>query len=437
MQRGIWERVDPAAIAAAPVAAQPGPAAVSPSAASRRWDRWKWRLANALATVVWLYAICKVFIFDIDQFILHRIWPEGGWLVTYRFFILLAIASVVALAFRKWTFFFWAVYFTLFPIIVIAWWLPRAIYKSRSWVVLLAVVNIFTTFIQDFRYSLVTKSAALIAIALILVNPIQSLTLVCGATLLVLLLTTYVRTVALVLRPSRFVTGQQMAIERIVSSKALKTAWELSEELKDPRIVKFDSGQLTKFATAVSAGAVVHRGLYFWAYQLDTYRRGSTPYLFNLLSYLWLFIQTVIAFAFINLALYDFDPNAFLHAVTPRLFDFFHYTINLILGGSISELQAQSQLAIALGDLVRLSGPFVFVTILATFVLSLKQSRQDDQMKESIAQIKARGREFDSEFAEQYEVSIEEALERLRQAPGAFIRVAFWLSRQIPQDFEQ
>lgn len=57
-------------------------------------------------------------------------------------------------------------------------------------------------------------------------------------------------------------------------------------------------------------------------------------------------------------------------------------------------------------------------------------------MKESIAQIKARGRQFESEFAEQYEVSIEEAIERLRQAPGAFIHVASWLSRQIPQDFE-
>jgi hypothetical protein len=341
------------------------------------------------------------------------------------------------LVFRKWSFFLWAAYFVLFPLIVIVWWLPRAIYKSRSWVVLLAVWNIVTTFVQDFRYSLVTKSAALIAIALILLNPIRSLTLVCGVALLALLITAYVRTVALVLRPSRFVAGQQQAIDKVVGSEALKKLWAISEELKDPSIVKFDSGQLSKFATAVSAGAVVHRALYFWAYQLDTYRRGSMPYLFNLLSYLWLFIQTVIAFAFINLALFDFDPSWFLHQGTPHLFDFFHYTVNLILGGSVSELEAHSQVAVVLADLMRLSGPFVFVTIVATFVLSLKQSRQDDQMKESITQIKARGRQFDSEFAEQYEVSIDEAIERLRQAPGAFIWVAFWLSRQIPQDFEQ
>jgi hypothetical protein len=435
MQRGIWARVDPAAIAEATVATQTS-TPVSPPTASGRWRRWKWRIANALATVAWFYAICKVFIFDIDQFFLHRIWPEGGWIVTYRFFILLAIASVAALVFRKWIFFLWAGYFVLFPLIVVAGWLPRAIYKSRSWVVVLAVLNIVTTLIQDFRYSLVTKSAALIAIALILINPIQSLTLVSGVALLALLITTYVRTVALVLRPSRFIAGQQQAIDWVVGSEALKNIWALKAELKDPTIVKFDADQLNRFATSVSAGAVVHRAVYFWAYQLDTYRRGSVPYLFNLLSYLWLFIQTVIAFAFVSLALYDFDPNAYVHHGSPRLFDFFHYTVNLVLGGSIRELEAQTQVAIALADMMRLSGLFVLVTVLATFVLSLKQSRQDDQMRESIAQIKARGRQFESEFAEQYEVSIAEAIERLRQAPGAFIRVASWLSRQIPNDFE-
>ena len=40
-------------------------------------------------------------------------------------------------------------------------------------------------------------------------------------------------------------------------------------------------------------------------------------------------------------------------------------------------------------------------------------------MKESIARIKARGKQFDSEFSSQYEVPIEEAVKRLGQVPGA------------------
>ena len=86
-------------------------------------------------------------------------------------------------------------------------------------------------------------------------------------------------------------------------------------------------------------------------------------------------------------------------------------------------------------EFARLSGPLVFITVIATFVLSVQQSRQDDQMKESIARIKARGKQFDSEFSSQYEVPIEEAVKRLGQVPGAFIRIASWLSREIPQDF--
>jgi hypothetical protein len=57
-------------------------------------------------------------------------------------------------------------------------------------------------------------------------------------------------------------------------------------------------------------------------------------------------------------------------------------------------------------------------------------------MKETISRIKARARQFDTEFQGQYEVPIDVAIERLRQAPGAFLRVVDWLSRQIPNDFQ-
>jgi hypothetical protein len=434
MSPSIWDKVDAAVVVVATNTSTPA-SGESVVRQSGRWAPWRWRIANTLATLVWFYAVCKVFIFDVDQFLFERLWPQGGWLVTYRFFVLIGVASVLALVFRRWVFFAWCAYFALFPIIVVVWWIPRAIYKSRSWVVLLAALNVVTTFVLDFKFSFVTKAAALICIALVLVNPLRQLTVVAGAALLVLLATTYVRTVAIVLRPSRFVSGQQSAIDKVVGSRALATAWGLAEDLKDPQIVKFSRDQITRFATAVSAAAVVHRFVYFWAYQLDTYRKGSMPYVFNLLSYIWLFVQTVLAFAFINLALYSGDSTAFTYTVPPSVFDFFHYTINVIVGGSISSLQPSSDVALALSDLIRLSGPLVYVTVIATFVLSLKQSRQDDQMKESIARIKARAKQFDSEFISQYEIPIEEAVKRLGHVPGAFIRVASWLSREMPQDF--
>jgi hypothetical protein len=161
-----------------------------------------------------------------------------------------------------------------------------------------------------------------------------------------------------------------------------------------------------------------------WAAQLDSYRKGSAPQVFNLLSYLWLFVQSIVAFALINYALYRGDPSAFVYTTTPQLFDFFHYAINLILNSSVTSPEASSQVAIALGDLVRLSGPVVLVTILATFVLSTRQSRQDEQMKESIRRIKDRSRQFEVEFESQYEVSITEAMDRLKQVPGALVGIA-------------
>jgi hypothetical protein len=433
MQGGLWDRVD--ITVGLTRTTESSTSAQQARVKSNRWDRYRWWIVNAIATAFWLYAVCKVFIFDIDQALLQRIWPQGGWLITYRFLVLLAIASVAALVLRKWAFFFWLFYFAFFPVITLLWWIPRTIYRARSWVALLAVMNVVTTLVTDFQYTLVTKAAALIAIVLMLLNVAPSVELVSAWALFVLLLIAYVRTVALVMRPSRFVAGQQRVIDWIVGSDGVKAVWGLSDDLKAKDIVKFDSAQLTKFANAVVVAGAVHRAVLFWAYQLDSYRRGAAPYFFNLLSYLWLFVQTIVAFAFINLALFRADPQSFDYRVTPSLFDFVHYTINLILAGSIPELQARSHLAVALADTMRLSGFLVLISIIATFVLSQRQSRQDDQMKETIARIKARARQFDIEFQGQYEVPIDVAIERLRQAPGAFLRVVDWLSRQIPHDF--
>src|SRR5579864_5430641 len=156
---GIWGKLD-TPTATAPTSATK-PVEPAPTPKPNRWAPWRWRIVNLIATAFWLYAICKVFIFDFDQYAIQRLLPGGGWIVTYRFFILLALASVWAVVLRRWAFFFWMVYFALFPIILVVWWLPRAIYKSRSWIVVMAVLNIVTTLVQDFTYSLVTKSAAL------------------------------------------------------------------------------------------------------------------------------------------------------------------------------------------------------------------------------------------------------------------------------------
>jgi hypothetical protein len=433
--KSVWDKLNTAVSAAGSGTQQSRPRA--PSSRADRWSPWKWRAVNAAATVAWIYAVCKILIFDIDQYAFQWLWPQGGWIVTYRFFILLTVASVLAIVLRRLSFFAWLIYFAFFPMIVVIWWLPRFIYKRRSWVALLAVVNVVTTFIQDFRYSLVTKSAALISIAVIVVSPIRALTVLAGAVLLFLLMVTYVRTVSIVLRPSRFLSGQQSAIDKIVASDGVTKLWVLSDELKDPQIVRFDADQMSRFTVAVSWGVVVHRALYFWAYQLESYRKGAAPYMFGLLSYLWLFVQTVVAFAFVNFALFRVDPTTFTFTTAPGLFEFFHYAVNIVLNGSIVGLEPRSQLAVALGDIGRLTGPVLLLTVIATFALSFKQSRQDAQMQESIARIKARGRQFDAEFQNQYEVTVTEAVNRLRKLPGAVLGFAAWFSRQIPPGFEE
>jgi hypothetical protein len=427
----VWDKLDIAVASAGPLQA----AGTAGDTTRRFWRRWAWVVINAWATALWLYAVCKVFVFDIDSYLVQRLFPQGGWVVTYRFLILIALVAWWGLILGRGRFVVWALYFLFFPLIVVGWYFPRFIYRRQSWIALLAVVNVITSLIRDFRYSLVTKVGAILAIAIILRSSSDPLTLFAGAVLLVILVVTYLRTLSLTFRASRFIADQETFITRLIDSPSIVDLWTLKAELKSPQVTKFDSTQQTTFMTAVGWGVICNRALYFWAYQLESYRKGSAPYLFALLSYFWLFSQTLVVFAFANYALFRADPTAFTYAAQPQPFDFVHYAFNQMLLGSIDYLAPKSAVALILSDLARFFGPVLFITVLGTFVLTLRQTRQDDQMKDAIERIKSRGHALEKDFESQYDASVAEAIDRLKQAPGYLVRIGAWLSRQIPADF--
>lgn len=106
--RNVWEKFDIEEYKLARHAsAAPGPNMVE----NPRPDtsRWRWKQSRSFraglswfATLFWLYVLLKLFVSDIDRWIVASVSPSWVWILDFRFFILLTVVTILVLVARWW-----------------------------------------------------------------------------------------------------------------------------------------------------------------------------------------------------------------------------------------------------------------------------------------------------------------------------------------------
>jgi hypothetical protein len=135
----------------------------------------------------------------------------------------------------------------LFPLILIFWKIPRAIYKTGSWIAFLAALNAVATFFTSFRYNFVSKALAVFAALAIALSTSVAIVAPAAIYLAALLVVTYYRTVRNSFSFSQFLRLQQNLIVRTFDSDFVVKMTSLDDTLKSENIVKFNSSQLQTF----------------------------------------------------------------------------------------------------------------------------------------------------------------------------------------------
>ncbi len=71
-----------------------------------------------LAILIWGYAIIKLFVFDVDIFLIEKFSPNYIWILEYKFFILLGTAAVVWLVTKNKEIVLWSLFILFYPLII-------------------------------------------------------------------------------------------------------------------------------------------------------------------------------------------------------------------------------------------------------------------------------------------------------------------------------
>lgn len=401
-------------------------------AADRRRRRY-FRLLDGLATVFWLYLVIKIFLGDLDIYFIRKVLPSAAWVIDYRFLIIIFAALLVSLVFRKW-FGLAILYIAIFPLVVIVWKVPRLIYRRRDWNLAIGILHIATAGFNNHRYVLAIVGFG--GLAAILVSAGNS-PVVLGASLAIslgLLLVGIYKSIRYAVIPSRFLKIQRRLVDRFMKSKVTAAQFNASD-LRKADIQKFSKEQADAFLQRVGNCVIAHQIMYIWAYRIDEYRRSISAIVFSALSVVWMLALMVYCFTIANLSIYKLDHNQYSYTVAPNVIKFIYYSFASLYINEINGLSPQGNGAVILKIVAGFCGAILLLTLIVTLFLSYRQTRDDRMAQQTIDEIRQQGKELESKFNSEFEVTPDEAVQRLQEFGYAMMGIIVFLTKQVPPNW--
>ncbi len=400
----------------------------------KRFKKWS-QIATALGVVFWFYVITKLFVIDLDVLAVSALGPSFEWILWFKSVLFLILLVVSGLFLWGWFTLFTVMYVLFFPLILVFWKIPSYIYKKRSWLLLMSFINTVGLGIKNLRYNIESKSIFIICAVLILFTNIPLVLGAAAAILLFILIWASVRTVSLVFKTDWFLQVHEKIILKFVDSSFVSSLTTVKDELKYGQLKVLNTEQVNSITSSIYFSMLVNKSLYFWAYQLKQYRQSGMMIIFNSLSFLSLFICTVLVFWLINTSVYKIDPTQFNTGSSVSLLAMFVYSMSTLFLNDAAGISPVGNIALVVRILAAFFGTIFLLTILANFLMANRHSRNNESLDNIVKVLKERAKKEDDVFRNEFSLTVDEAQEKLEQLGKGLHAFVKLLGSAIPKDF--
>ncbi|MFO1435199.1 MAG: hypothetical protein U1F34_02070 [Gammaproteobacteria bacterium] len=122
-----------------------------------------------VAVALWTFIFTKLFIFDIDEYVVKSVSPSLLWILSYKLLAFLVAVATSWLLLGNNRFFKFIAYVIVYPFIFVLWKIPKLLYLllRARWPVLLAFAPAIHEFVTTFRTSFIKFAFALLSFTLI------------------------------------------------------------------------------------------------------------------------------------------------------------------------------------------------------------------------------------------------------------------------------
>lgn|GEM_PF-1584025 len=385
------------------------------------------RLANVIAFLFWSYLLVKLFVYDIDTYLLRTYSPSFSSIIDYKFFIFLAllVALLFILGTRK---FFKLIAFVLaFPFFILFWQLPRLLFGNKNWMGLFVALGTSVSFFKSFKLNMAISAAVLFAGLFILITDSKNLLIISVLVLFAYLLIHFVRRFSSSLKKFDLVTG--------LSKKVFDFWTKIQETQTGTQKQPGSSESIEKKEADAKANRlqwllVFNRGCLFLVSKLRYMKESASTFIYYFVNLLGSVLITVIVFSFLNLGLNKLDHSAFGIQGVARNIDFFFYSCGLFFGGLSSGITPISDLAKTL-NIAEICFRWLIVAILFYYLLNVVRKKHTSDIDTSINNLRNQGAELEKVIAGEYKLSVDEAVEEVTKVKGSMLVLINYLISHI------
>jgi hypothetical protein len=394
-------------------------------------NRFPGFLREALAIFFWLYLVTKLFVFDIDIFLIDKLAPNYTWLINYKFFILIGLLAIIFLVTKNKHIFWWSLFVLFYPIILIFWKIPILIFKKKSWNLTFALFDSIISFFKSPKLRFVKTSIFLVSMAIILGSSNNILLWVSLSVITIIILLAYIQRSILIFKPPDVYHFYSKIFSKYGEFLKANPTFVLDENGKNLPIEGMDNTQIEKWTTSIQQLVLFNRVCLFFAKKLKSYKDSK----FNIASYVFgimiLILFTVFSFTLINYGLFKVNAHYFSFSNVPTFFNFIYYSFNNLLFNSIPDIVATAPVSQVFSMVESLFALFLIV-ILVTLVLTVKNQKEVDEMDAVINSLSDEGKKMEDYIKDKYQFNnIDETMQALKKLNAALIDILYQITNSI------
>jgi hypothetical protein len=386
-------------------------------------------IREIVAALFWFYLIFKVFIFDLDIFLVDRYFPNYYWIVEYKFLVIISLLAMVWFFTKNKNIILWALYILFYPFIVIFWKLPFFVFKQKSWIFAFAVINSIISFFKSIKYKFIVSVVFLLSMTGIFISSNHVILWVACSLILAILLAVYIRSLIMLFKPSSIF---QVYI-KIFSGmrKHGKSFFGIDENMKNLPVENYGEKQLEKWTTNLQTSVLFNRVCLFSAKKLRDYQNSRLGAVSSIFTIFGLMILTIFSFAIINLGIFKINNGYFEITAIPHLFTFIYYSFNSIFFNSIKEIVPTSAISQSLSMIESLFA-FFLAAIFISLIFTYKSQKRSDELNIAIQGIEEEAKDMEGFIRDEFKFNnIFEAMAELNKLKTGLAQFILKISESI------
>lgn len=429
MTVSIWDKIDPTVVEDSTTTESETD---KPAPSKRRSWRSVFIVGDILGSLLWTLGLTKLLFFDYDRYLADRLGEPWNKIADFRALVILLLLATVLVLHKRGV---WALlYAAAFPLVLLFWKMPKLLIAIHSWNLLLALATVIASLFKRFRMRFFLRAVEVTVLFVALMSTTAWLSVICAIVLSVAILYHYSQALISGVRASKFLQYQQMIIAGVTRPATLNT-FMLDPELRSDKVERFDKGQLEQFVNSVSTGLLAVKLLGFYAVLLQRYRRSLSIFVLNALTYVWLFLQSIVLLAAINYSIYVASPDQFKVEGAASFVKFLFYSMASMFVTTVPQITSTGDVAILAALLSAIYGAILLVSLASQFIISFRQSKDDETLNNLVSLVNAKRDNLSRQLESDYESGLDDAYQRLKDLGLGGAQLFFgYLAKKIPDD---